>query len=66
MLFRREKSKKATMAVPLQELDAKRRYEVRFEDTPQRQTVTGATLSALPVEIPSAPGSSIVYYRPTD
>jgi alpha-galactosidase len=63
ILFRREKSKDAGMPVPLQALEAKRRYEVSFEDTPERQTVPGATLSALPVEIPSAPGSTIVYYH---
>jgi hypothetical protein len=38
-------------------------FEVSFEDTPERQTVPGATLSALPVEIPSAPGSTMVYYH---
>jgi alpha-galactosidase len=63
ILFRREKSKDGKMPVPLQALDAKRRYEVSFEDTPERQTMPGATLSALPVEIPSAPGSAIVYYH---
>jgi hypothetical protein len=63
VLFRREKSKDVKMPVPLQALDAKRRYEVSFEDTPERQTMPGATLSALPVEIPSAPGSTILYYR---
>jgi hypothetical protein len=38
-------------------------FEVSFEDTLEQQTVPGATLSALPVEIPSAPGSTIVYYH---
>jgi alpha-galactosidase len=63
ILFRREKSKDAKMVVPLRALDAKRSYEVSFEDTPEKQTMPGATLSALPVEIPGAPGSAIVYYR---
>jgi alpha-galactosidase len=63
ILFRRGKSKDTKMAVPLHGLDAKRNYEVSFEDTPDKTTVPGATLSALPVEIPASPGSAIVYYR---
>jgi len=51
------------MAVPLRAVGANRDYEVSFEDTPENQTVPGATLSALLAEIPSAPGSAIVYSR---
>ena len=47
------------MAVPLRGLDARRNYEVSFEDTPDKTTVPGATLSALPVEILASPGSAI-------
>jgi hypothetical protein len=47
----------------LRGLDTRRNYEVSFEDTPDKQTVPGATLSALPVEILPSPGSAIVYYR---
>jgi alpha-galactosidase len=63
VVFRREKSKDAKMAVLLRGLDAKRSYEVSFEDTPEKRMLPGAALSALPVEIRSAPGSAIVYYR---
>jgi alpha-galactosidase len=63
ILFRRGKSKDTKMAVPLRGLDARRNYEVSFEDTPDKKTVPGATLSALPVEILPSPGPAIVYYR---
>ena len=63
VVFRREKSKNAKMAVLLRGVDPKRSYEVSFEDTPEKRMLPGAALSALPVEIRSAPGSAIVYYR---
>jgi alpha-galactosidase len=63
VVFRREKSKDAKMAVLLRGVDPKRSYEVSFEDTPEKRMLPGAALSALPVEIRSAPGSAIVYYR---
>ena len=63
IVFRREKSKDAKMAVPLRGLDPKRSYEVSFEDTPEKKVLPGAVLSALSVEILDAPGSAIVYYR---
>ena len=63
ILFRREKSKDARMPVPLRALDAKRGYEVSFEDTPEKSALPGTALSALPVEISSVPGSVIVYYH---
>ncbi len=63
ILFRRGKSRDATMPVPLQALSPTRRYEVSFEDTPEKRTLSGAALSALPVEIPASPGSAIVFYQ---
>jgi alpha-galactosidase len=63
ILFRREKCKDSKHAVPLRDIQVRRRYEVSFEDAPGKQTMTGAELLALPVEIPSAPGSAILYYR---
>jgi hypothetical protein len=63
IVFRREKSKDAKMAVPLRALDPKRSYAVSFEDTPEKRMLPGAVLSTLPVEILNAPGSAIVYYR---
>ena len=61
ILFRREKSKDAKMAVLLRAVAPKRAYEVSFEDTPETRKLSGTALSALPVEIPDAPGSAIVY-----
>ena len=63
ILFRREKCKDPKQAVPLREMNSRQRYDVSFEDTPEKKRMTGAELSALPVEIPSMPGSVIVYYR---
>ena len=63
VVFRREKSKDTKMAVPLRAVDPKRTYDVSFEDTPEKSTVPGTALSTLPVEIPSAPGSAIVFYH---
>jgi len=63
IVFRREKNQESTRAVPLQGIDAKRTYEASFEDTLEKTTVPGNQLSALPLEIPGAPGSAIVYYR---
>jgi hypothetical protein len=63
ILFRRGKSNSTTMALPLRATERKKRYEVSFEDTPEKRTVRGAELSALTVEIPAAPGSAILYYR---
>ncbi len=63
ILFRREKCKESKQTVALQGIKARRRYEVSFEDTPGKQTMTGAELLALPVEIASAPGSAILFYR---
>jgi hypothetical protein len=63
ILFRRQKNKVSKSAVPLREIDVKRSYQVSFEDTPEKRTVSGTELSALQVEIPGASGSAIVYYR---
>jgi alpha-galactosidase len=63
ILFRRQKNKVSKSAVPLREIDVKRSYQVSFEDTPEKRTVSGTELSALQVEIPGVSGSAIVYYR---
>jgi alpha-galactosidase len=63
ILFRRGKSKDAKLPVPLQAVLPKLSYEVSFEGTPEKRTLPGAALSALPVEIASAPDSAIVYYH---
>jgi alpha-galactosidase len=63
ILFRRDKSPNAGRFVALHAVDLKPRYEVTYEDSPERRTMLGIDLFTLPVEIPSAPGSAIVYYR---
>lgn len=65
ILFRREKCKEAKQTVALRDIQPRRRYEVSFEDTPGKKEMTGAELLALPIEISSAPGSAILYYRAT-
>ena len=64
ILFRRGKSADAKKLVPLHAVVPKRSYEVSLEDMPEKQTVAGSALSALPVEISAAPGSAILYYGP--
>ena len=63
MLFRREKCPDPSKVVKLRDIDPKLRYEVTFEGTPGKKFVKGTDLSALEVEIPSAPGSAILCYR---
>lgn len=63
ILFRREQADK-TATVHLRGADPQKKYEVSFEDTPTTRQMSGGELSALSVEIDSAPGSAIVYYRP--
>ena len=64
ILFRRDKSPDVTRQVRLHAIDPKRSYDIRFEDTPEQRTSRGSLMSALPVEIPAAPGSAIIYYKP--
>jgi hypothetical protein len=63
LVFRREKSADATQTIRLRALDPKRTYEVGCEDTGEKRTATGAELSSLTVEIPTAPGSAMLFYR---
>lgn len=63
ILFRREKSADSAKTIALHAIDGKATYEITYEDTPAKRMIKGSELSALPVEIPSAPGSVIVYYR---
>ncbi len=63
ILFRRGKSQDAKLPVRLHAVAPKRSYLVSFEDTPDQRTLSGTALSALPIEIPSLPGSAIVYYH---
>jgi len=63
ILFRRKDAPDATRPVALQDIDPKATYEVTFEDTPGKRKVSGADLAAFRIEIPTAPGSAILYYR---
>lgn len=63
VVFRREKSAEPAKALPLKGLDANAEYEVTFEDGGNAAVLTGQALQHLKVEIPSAPGSAILYYR---
>ncbi len=63
ILFRREKSTDAVRTIRLNGIAAGSTYEITFEDAPGKRTMKGETLTALPIEIPAAPGSAIVYYK---
>lgn len=63
ILFRREKCENSSTAIALRGVDDKARYEISFEDAAGSRIVSGRELSALDVEVPSAPGSAIVYYK---
>ena len=63
LIFRREKSPDATKETSFKGIDPKATYEISFEDTPEKRTVAGKEFANLTVEIASAPGSVIVYYK---
>lgn len=64
VVFRRAQAADASRPIPLSGVAPDARYVVSFEDTPETRTVTGSDLAKLVIEIPSAPGAVIVYYRP--
>jgi alpha-galactosidase len=63
VVFRRSKCAEPKASIRLRGIDAASRYEVTYEDNPDRIILGGARLALLPVEIASAPGSAILYYR---
>ena len=63
IVFRREKSADSAKSIALRGIDGKATYEITYEDVPGKKTLKGSELSALKVDIPSAPGSAIVYYK---
>lgn len=63
MLFRRPKSRYASVEVALSGVDGKARYAVEFVDEKRTVTMTGAQLAKLNVAIPSQPGCSLIRYR---
>ena len=65
MLFRRALCSESTQAIELHGLDPNAKYEVEFEDTGKTMVEIGSELSSLRVDIPSAPGAVIIFYRKT-
>ncbi len=63
LLFRRAACPDAERIVPFRAIEPEADYAVSFEDTPDQRTVRGRDLASLKVEIRTAPGSAIVYYR---
>jgi len=63
IIFRREKSAESKKPVQLQGIDPKARYAIGCEDSQQSKSVQGKAMPSFAVEIPSAPGSAILYYR---
>jgi alpha-galactosidase len=63
MIFRRGQCTEPRQTVALRGVDPTGRYEVSFEDSSSKQTLSGAELAHLAVEIPTPPGSVVVYYR---
>jgi alpha-galactosidase len=66
LLFRREHSAGSEQIVPLRAVKPGAVYAVSFEDTPEKLKLRGKEMAGLRVQIPSAPGSAIVYYRQLD
>jgi hypothetical protein len=63
LVFRREKCAGETAAVALQGIDPAVRYEVLFEDSGTKKTMSGAELARLAIAIPQKPGSALVFYE---
>jgi hypothetical protein len=64
VVFRRAECKEAGTTLRLNDLEVSGRYEVSYEDTPEKAVVDGARLSALARDRSRAqPGSAILYYR---
>ena len=66
LFFRRPKSAQSSMTVSLHGLDSAVKYDVTFAETydvTDRRSMTGADLTKLHVNLPSAPGSMLVRYR---
>ena len=66
LVFRRERCAESEQIVPLRAIKPGAVYAVSLEDTPEKLKVRGKELAGFKVQIPSAPGSAIVYYRRLD
>lgn len=65
LVFRREKSPDARQTLQLRAVDPQIQYAVSFEDSVATRQVSGTELATLGIDIPTAPGSAIIYYRKT-
>ncbi|MBX7254752.1 MAG: alpha-galactosidase [Candidatus Hydrogenedentes bacterium] len=65
IVFRRSESQDASRILALKGVDQNMKYVISFEDTQDTKTVSGNELAKLTIEIATAPGAAIVYYRPT-
>lgn len=63
VLFRRKDSTDDAAIIRLKGVDANGIYETTLEDCEAKSRGPGSRLSSFRVEIGSAPGSAIVYYR---
>ena len=63
MIYRRAQCADAQQTVHLRGLTPDATYEVSFEDTPGTQRVTGKDLAAFVVNVPTQPGSAVLYYH---
>jgi hypothetical protein len=63
LLFRREKCAEQAVTAELRGIDPKARYEVSLIDAGTTKTMTGAELARLPIAVPQAPGSALVFYK---
>lgn len=66
LLFRRPRALDASFTVRLRGLNPQARYRVTFAETfdvMDQQTITGAELASLRIEIRSAPGSMMIRYQ---
>ena len=66
LLFRRERCFEESASVKLQSIDAQAKYEVCFEDTAEKRTLTGVELASLKLTVPTTPGSVLVFYKKID
>ncbi|MFA6244555.1 MAG: alpha-galactosidase, partial [Candidatus Hydrogenedentales bacterium] len=63
VVFRREKSAESTKTVSVNGLHAWGEYAVSFEDSSETKTLPEEELAQLKVDIATAPGSAIIYYK---
>jgi len=63
VLFRREKSPDAARTIRLNGVDPSSSYEIVAEGSAEKRVEQGRAMAALKVEIASAPGSLLLYYR---